>query len=156
MEAHRDYHDNWSMTDKDKYHVITLTWGFPWLGGKEFACQCKRGGFDPWVGKITWGRKWQRTLAFLPRKFHGQRSPVGYSLCACVHANSLQSCPTLCNPMDGSSPGSSVHGILQARILEWTAMPSSRGSSLPRDQTHVLSPVLVGRFFTTSATWEIP
>ena len=44
-----------------------------------------------------------------------------------------QSCPTLCNPMDYSPPGSSVHGVLQARILEWVAMPSSRGSSQPRD-----------------------
>ena len=49
----------------------------------------------------------------------------------------LQSCQTLCNPIDCSPPGSSVHGILQARILEWVTMPSSRGSSLPRDQTHV-------------------
>ena len=40
-----------------------------------------------------------------------------------------QSCPTLCDPMDGSLPGSSVHGILWARILQWVAMPSSRGSS---------------------------
>ena len=48
-----------------------------------------------------------------------------------------QSCPTLCNPMDFSPPGSSVHGILQARILEWVAISSSRGSSPPRDQTCV-------------------
>ena len=53
----------------------------------------------------------------------------------CVHAKSLQSCPELCNPMNYSPPGSSVYGILQARILEWVAMPSSRGSSPPRDQT---------------------
>ena len=44
----------------------------------------------------------------------------------CVHAQSLQLCPTLCSPMDCSPPGSSVHGISQARILEWVAMPSSR------------------------------
>ena len=50
---------------------------------------------------------------------------------------SLQSCLTLCDPIDCSPPGSSVHGILQARILEWAAMPSSRGSSRPRDQTCV-------------------
>ena len=48
-----------------------------------------------------------------------------------------QSCPTLCDPMDCSPPNSSVHGILQARILEWVAMPSSRGSSRPRDRTHI-------------------
>ena len=46
-------------------------------------------------------------------------------------------CPTLCDPMDSSPPGSSVHGIFQARILEWVAMSSSRGSSRPRDGTHV-------------------
>ena len=46
-----------------------------------------------------------------------------------VRVKSLQSCPTLCDPMDCSLLGSSVHGILQARILRWVAMPSSRGSS---------------------------
>ena len=55
-----------------------------------------------------------------------------------VHScESLWSCPTLCNPMDRGPPGSSVHGILQARILEWVAMPCSRGSSRPRDRTCV-------------------
>ena len=49
-----------------------------------------------------------------------------------------QSCLTLCDPMDCSPPGSSVHEILQARILEWVAMPSSRGSSQPRARTQVL------------------
>ena len=52
-------------------------------------------------------------------------------------AKLLQSCPTPCEPMDSSPPGSSVHGILQARILEWVAMPSSRGSSWPGNRTHV-------------------
>ena len=57
--------------------------------------------------------------------------------CVCVHAcarvcvQSLQSCPSLCHPKDCSLPGSSVYGIFQARILEWVAMPSSRGSSQP-------------------------
>ena len=50
----------------------------------------------------------------------------------CMHAKSLQSCMTR-DLMDCSPPGSSVHGILQASILEWVAMPSSRGSSRPRD-----------------------
>ena len=53
-------------------------------------------------------------------------------------AKSLQSCPTLCDPMDYSPPGISVRGILQARIMEWVAIPSSRGSSQLRDGTHVL------------------
>ena len=47
----------------------------------------------------------------------------------CIGAKLLQLCLTLCDPMDCTPPGSSVHGILQARILEWAAMPSSRGSS---------------------------
>ena len=51
----------------------------------------------------------------------------------CVCAKSLQSYSTLYDSMDCSPPGSSVHGTLQARILEWAAMPSSRGSSQPRD-----------------------
>ena len=54
-------------------------------------------------------------------------------ICGYMHAKSLQSCLTLCDLMDYSLPGSSVHGILQARILKWVAMPSSRGSSQPRD-----------------------
>ena len=55
-----------------------------------------------------------------------------------MRAKLLQSCPTLCDLMDCSLPGSSVHGILQARILERVAIPFSRGSSQPRDWTHVL------------------
>ena len=54
-----------------------------------------------------------------------------------MHAESLQSGLTLCDPMGSSPPGSSVIGMLQARILEWVATPSSRGSSRPRDQTCV-------------------
>ena len=59
----------------------------------------------------------------------------------------IQSCLTLCNPLDYSPTGSSVHGILQARILEWVAIPFSRGSSWPRDRTHVSS--IACGFFTT-------
>ena len=60
-----------------------------------------------------------------------------------------------CDLMDCSPPGSSVHRILQARILEWVAMPSSRGSSRPRDQIRIsVSPALAGGSPTTSATWQ--
>ena len=62
-----------------------------------------------------------------------------------------QSCSTLCNPMDCSSRGSSVHVIFHTRILQWLAFSFSRGASCPRDQTHVsASPALPGRFFTTA------
>ena len=64
-----------------------------------------------------------------------------------------QSCPTLCDPMDGSLPRFSVHGIFQARVLEWVAISFSRGSSWPWDQTQV-SPI-AGRRFTIWATWEV-
>ena len=60
---------------------------------------------------------------------------------SCVHAQSLQSCPTLCDPMDYSPPGSSVHGILQARILEWVAMVHGSGD-LPGPGTEPVSPAL--------------
>ena len=54
-----------------------------------------------------------------------------------MHAKLLQSCPAVCDTMDCSLPGSSVHGIPQARILEWVAMLSFRRTSQPRDQTRV-------------------
>ena len=60
-------------------------------------------------------------------------------------AMSLQSCPALCDSMGCSPPGSCVHGILQARILEWVAMPSSRGSSPPRDRTRISYFSCIGR-----------
>ena len=63
-----------------------------------------------------------------------------------------QLCPILCNPMDDNLPGSSIHGILQARILEWVAVPFSRGSSRPRKRTGVSG--VAGGFFTSWATRE--
>ena len=78
-------------------------------------------------------------------------STVGVQIHACIRARSLQLCLSLCKPIGCIPPGSSVHGILQVRILEWVAVPSSRGSSQLRD---LKSPALVGGFFTTSTTWE--
>ena len=67
----------------------------------------------------------------------------------------LQSCPTLGDPMDCSPPGSSVYGILQARLLEWVAMPSFRGPSRPRDRTCILCvSCIAGRFFTLEPQWK--
>ena len=63
-----------------------------------------------------------------------------------------QSCPTLCDPVDCSIPGSSVHGILQARILEWVTISFSRGTSRPRDQTWASR--IEGRRFNLWATRE--
>ena len=71
----------------------------------------------------------------------------GWLFSKCVLCLVTQSCLTLCHPMDCSLPGPSVHGILQARILEWVAMPSSRESSRSTDRTSVSC--ITGRFFIT-------
>ena len=89
------------------------------------------------------------------------------NLCCAVFLVAL-SCPTLCNPMNCSTPGSSVHGILQARILQWVAMPSSRGSSQPRDSLLFGPPrkpmnpgmgsslfLLQGNFPTQESNWSL-
>ena len=130
--------------------------GLPrWCSGKESTCQCrrcKRHRFDPWVGKIPWRREQLPTPVFWPGEFQGQRSLAGYSPWGCKQSDTTERlsfqgflswrvcvcsaaelCLTLCEPMDGSPPGSSVHGIIQARILDWVAISSSRASFPPRD-----------------------
>ena len=78
--------------------------------------------------------------------------PFLWMSCTCA-----QLCPTLCHLMDGSPPGSSVHGILQARIPEPVAISSSRGSSWPRDQTHASCvSCTTRRFFTTEPCGSPP
>ena len=122
--------------------------------GNESTCQSrihKRHGFNHWVRQISWRRKWQHPLVFLPGESHGHRSPAGYSLWGhksrilifgvllVIYYEHAQSCPTFCDPMDVSNlpQGSSIHGIFQARILEWVAIFFSGESSWPRDQTHI-------------------
>ena len=74
----------------------------------------------------------------------------------CVCMLSHFSCVWLCHPMDLSQPGSSIHGILLARILEWVAMPFSKVSSQSRDQTHIsCSSCTSGRFFTTEPLGKV-
>ena len=74
--------------------------------------------------------------------------PTYISTCVC---SVTQLCPTLCDPMDCSPSGSTVHGISQARILEWVAISFSRGSSRPSNQTRTSSFIscIAGRFLTT-------
>ena len=59
-------------------HILELDsaigWLSRWLSDKEYACQCRRYGLNPWVGKMPWRREWQPTPVFLSGKFHGQRS----------------------------------------------------------------------------------
>ena len=100
-----------------------------------------RGGLRPPEEKVL-------AQILQPRRFS---SPPG-------SAKLLQWCLTLCKPLDCSPPGSYVRGTLQARILEWVAIPTSRGSSQPRNRTCVSFVSCTGRqvFFTTSATREAP
>ena len=103
-----------------------------------------------------WG--WKKGVKKLRFNIHHTKimasSPV-----TCMCAKSLQSRSDLCNAMVCSPSGSSVHRILQARILEWVAVPSSMGSSWPRDQTRCLLGLLhweVGFFFTTMPPGKPP
>ena len=83
----------------------------------------------PHIGKI-----------YVSNKVEGWNKPLQQQV--------TQLCPTLCNPMDSFPPASPVHGILQARILEWVAIPFSRGSSQPKGQTQVSH--IAGKFFTVN------
>ena len=84
--------------------------------------------FDPWVRKIPWRRKWQPIQITLPGKLHGEWNLAGYNpwglqllLLLLSHFSRVQ----LCDPINGSPPGSPVPGILQARTLEWIAISLS-------------------------------
>ena len=120
--------------------------GLPrWLGGKESACQCRRHGFDPRSWKIPWRRmrlllsRFSRVQLCATPSMAAHQAPLSLGLSRQEHWSGLpfpspvhesesevaQVCPTLCNPMDCSPPGSSVHGIFQARVLEWGAIAFS-------------------------------
>ena len=99
--------------------------------------------FSPTKGRHArqeWSEDWVLLLAY-----------VCVCVCVCVYSVT-QLCLNLCDPMDCSPPGSSVCGILQARILEWVAISSSRGSSWPKDRTQVsFVSCTAGGFFTTES-----
>ena len=101
-------------------------------------------------------RKLMQKVSNLPQVAQPASGKTGWEpSCTCACVQSLQSCPTLCDPMDCSPSGSSVHGILQTRILEWVALPCSRGSSRPRDRTPVSCvSCTAGIFFTTEPPGE--
>ena len=104
----------WTQLDIDKLE----DWGF--YSEAERLKSMKKKVKPTW--KVCFWDNFPSSWEMFLWKFH-KRAFIG--LCACVKL--LQSCPTPCNPMDCSSPGSSVHGMLQARMLEWVAISSSRG-----------------------------
>ena len=122
-----------------------------------------------WGQRASWfrsGGSWKRLLGTqsIPEMTLGQGSMAcgqGFTpvTLVCVHARHFSHVQLFVTPWTGP-PGSPVHGILQVRILEWVAMPSSRGSSQPRNQTHTSNmhllhlPALTSGFFTISATRE--
>ena len=145
-------------------HSSTLAWKIPWTEepGRLWSMGSRRVGHD-WVTSLSLftfmhsRRKWQPTPVSLPGESQEQGSLVGCRLWGCTELDTTeatqqqqqqqqQSCLTLWDPMDCSLPGPSVHGILQARTLEWVAMPSSRVSSRPSDQTCISYISRVGRW----------
>ena len=82
-------------------------------------------------------QRWSNNWLSPELKLKSSASELGFSMTTPTTSLVVQLYPTLCNPMDCSPPGSSAHGILYTRILEWVAIPVSRGSSWPRDRTCV-------------------
>ena len=111
-----DWNENWPFPDKVKINMNTL-----------------------------WFAQGNQEKMFERRKQKPHRLCIISHWFVCVRARLFWMCPTLCDPMDCSLPVSSVHGILQARILESVVMPSFRGSSQPRDRTHISYVSCIGR-----------
>ena len=119
---------------------------------QQYCIVLTRGMLGPWI-KVNWrwsSRRWQEwtttSLGISELKWMGMKFKVFIA----------QKCLTFHNPMDCSLPGSSVHGISQARILEWVVISFSRGSSWPRDQTLVSWVSCIGRWILYHCTtWEV-
>ena len=138
-----------SMATKAGNHYCEKEGGWRWrsLGSERLLCEPHPGRSFQWLMVKSDSESClkfytNQGLIFFSRLWVPQRVFV----CA-------QPSPTWCDPMDCSLPGSSIHRILQVRILEWIAISFSRGSSWPRDWTHVFaSPALAGGLFTTGSS----
>ena len=117
---------------------VHILWSLAWriLNITLLVCETSAlySNLDILCHYFSLGMKWKLTFSSPVATAEVKRSEVA------------QSCPTLSGPVDCSLPGSSLHGIFQARILEWVAISFSRGSSQPRDRTEVS--LIVGRRFT--------
>ena len=144
--------------------VRKISWRKEWLPtpvflSGEFRRQRSLVGYSPWSHKESDMTEWleRYSILFTDTSLHVIRIHV-FNTWKAADKYSVQFssvahlCPTLCDPMVCSPPGFSVHGICQTRILEWVAIPFSRGSSQPRDQARVSW--ITDRFFTIWATRE--
>ena len=126
-------------------------WGWGWGSCSQWLDPQRLCGLCPWVGLCRQVEQAQSCVQPLGLRhikgkwWHLSITSFSPNFCCQLCLLFAQSCPTLCDPLDCSLPGSSVHGILQARILKWLAIPFSRGSSLPRDRTWVSC--ITDRFF---------
>ena len=165
------YHDPWQCDTTHRNSFIPLVWKMAgnewwtnnlrchqWLAGEMLHLHI---GFQTDYSK--WGSRlvppeYKTTMLQGPKtepQISGIPDPGKWSLCCCLFA---QSCPNLCDLMDCSPLGSFVHGISQARILEWVAISFSRGSSQPRDWTCISC---IGRWIlyhraSRKPTWSLP
>ena len=114
--------------------LLDAIWGLHWrLSGKEPVCQCRRCGFDPWVRKIPWRRKWPPTPVFLPGKSHGQRNLTAtvYRGCSGVPvAQTVKTLPVIQETRVQSlgwevplEKGMAVHFSILAWKIPWTEKP---------------------------------
>ena len=128
-------------------HSNVLAWRIPGTG--------EPGGL-PSMGSHRVGDDWRDLAAAAAAKWHNYVTsfphPVKFLISESEVCSLTQSCLTLCDPMDCSLPGSSVHGIFQARILEWVATSFSRESSQPRDRTWVTCVSCIGRWIWDTST----
>ena len=154
-------------------HSSILAWKIPWTeetGGLQSTGVTKVGynwatkhAHMQWINDV--GFPLDSSLKELERIIHMRfKCELKWCLILFFQVSSFQMCAkslqmslTHCNPMDCSWSGSSVHGILQARILEWIAMPSSKGSSWPKDQIGTsCDSCIAGRFFTAETPGKPP
>ena len=173
-----DYQTNWSKSERERHasydnHLcaeskIGHKWTYQWNRNNsqtwrtEQTCGFWAVGERGWIGSLrprdkqaprgrcSWG---PAQLILKVQDGRGSGAAAGKAnIEKKVNVLVIQSGPTLCDPMDHSPPGFSIHGILQARILEWVAISFSGGSSPPRDWT--LVSFITSRFFTLWATRE--
>ena len=147
---------SWSRKATSMMMIMDHGWGRLCMDRNQGTCgEAGHASHGKWVAKLMLGN-WPQPPSVLPyalpdrslgegESVCGNKLPPTSGFCVCV-CWVTKSCPTLCDPMDCSPPGSSDHGTFQARVLTWVDISSSRGSSWPRDWTHVSCISCIGRW----------